>query len=124
MNRVIKFRALTATTRRTFVYGFFAESGGRSIIFNADGEYDVDPETVGEFIGRYDRNVKEIYENDIIDTPRDKSLLVGWNEKYVSFCLDKKGWVYNHFFGESVEPENCEIVGNIHANPELIEVSK
>ena len=120
--REIKFRAITCTSG-TLVYGHFAKIGGRSLIFNADGKYDVNPETVGQFTGRHDRNAEEIYENDIIDAPNDKSLLISWNEKYVSFCLDKNGWMYSHWFSESVEPENCEIVGNIHANPELVEAN-
>lgn len=27
--------------------------------------------------------------------------------------LYKQGWLFSHFFGESVDPEQCEVVGNI-----------
>ena len=33
-----------------------------------------------------------------------------------------KGWMYNHFFGEDVEPEDVEAIGNIFDNAELLEV--
>lgn len=26
---------------------------------------------------------------------------------------NKKGWMYDHFFGESQDPEECEVIGNI-----------
>ena len=73
-----------------------------------------------QFTGLTDRNNDEIYEGDIINTPSDKLLVVKWCNKYASFCLDKKGWIHNHWFGEAVEPENCEIVGNIYENPDII----
>ena len=133
MNREIKHRGINIDDG-IWEYGFLVKRGDRCFIFtgelNTTGLYptwdwtEVFPETVGQFTGRHDRNVKGIYENDIINTPNDKSLLVNWNEKYVSFCLNKKGWMFPHWFGEAVEPENCEIIGNIHANPELMEVGK
>lgn len=40
-------------------------------------------------------------------------------EKYASWTLTRKGWMYNHFFGEAQDPEECVIIGNIFDNPEL-----
>ena len=57
MGREIKFRAITAITLKKFVYGYYAKIGGRSIIFSTDGEYDVDPETVGQFTGLSDHGI-------------------------------------------------------------------
>ena len=121
--RKIKFRAMTCTSG-TLVYGHFAKIGGRSIIFNAEGEYDVNPETVGQFARKHDMNGDEIYDGDRIKTPTGEILTICWSDRYSSFCLDKCGWVHLHWFGETVESENCEIVGNIHANPELMEAGK
>jgi hypothetical protein len=118
-----KYRALTVVSRK-FVYGYFAEIDGRSLIFNTDGKYDVDPETVGQFIRLHDKDGTEIYDGDRIDTPNDKWLVVGWNAKYASFCLNKKGWMFPHWFGEAVEPENCKVVGNIYKNPKMADISK
>lgn len=42
-----------------------------------------------------------------------------WNKKYASWALERKGWVYDHFFGEAEDPEDCIVVGNIFDNPQL-----
>jgi hypothetical protein len=75
---------------------------------------------VMQFTGLHDKNDKEIYEGDIIDDGLDKPVLVWWNVKFASFCLRKDGWAFSHFFGDSCDPKNCEVIGNIHENPELI----
>ena len=75
-----------------------------------------------QFIGLADKNGKEIYDGDIITTQNDGVLLVNWNEKYASFCLDKEGWLYSHWFGESCNPSECMVIGNIYENPELLEL--
>lgn len=38
---------------------------------------------------------------------------------YASWTLTRKGWVYDHFFGEAEDPEDCIVVGNIFDNPQL-----
>lgn len=35
------------------------------------------------------------------------------------WALERKGWVYDHFFGEAEDPEDCIVVGNIFDNPQL-----
>jgi hypothetical protein len=65
-------------------------------------------------------NGKEIYEGDILNSKEGSPLLVSWNKRFASFCLDKKGWLHSHWFGESTDPEDCEVIGNIYETPELI----
>ena len=47
-------------------------------------------------------------------------MLIGWSKKFASFVIDKQGWAYSHYFGEAVNPEKVEVIGNKHENPELI----
>jgi uncharacterized phage protein (TIGR01671 family) len=73
-----------------------------------------------QFIGLEDKNKRGIYRNDLFKDSTGVSL-VGWNSKFASFCLQRNGWMFDHFFGEAVDPEDGEVVGNIHENPELLE---
>lgn len=115
-------------------YGHFVKhsDSSRCFIFSGelvtDGIYptwdrvEVIPKTVGQSTGLYDKNGKEIYEGDRIDTPSDKSLTVERNERYASFYLNRCGWMHPHWFGEAVEPNNCEVVGNIYENPKMADI--
>ena len=49
------------------------------------------------------------------------NLVVIWREELASYCITKKGWMYQHFFGEAVDACDCEVIGNIFDNPELLE---
>ena len=85
------------------------------------------PETVGQFTGLTDKNGNKIFEGDIIEAHFDElfpdlatTLIVVWSD-YGWFGRDMEGnvdsleqkWVSDFF----------EIIGNIHDNPELLEVS-
>lgn len=80
-------------------------------------QYEVDPETVCQYIGLTDKNGKKIWENDIVSC--GGKLVVTWKENLASFCLSKKGWMYQHFFGEAVTVD-VEVIGNIFDNQELL----
>jgi len=80
----------------------------------------VDPETVCQFTGLSDKKGKKIFEGDILMVGDDKPMVVGWSDKFASFVLNRDGWMYSHWFGESCDSENCEIIGNIFDDPELL----
>lgn len=89
----------------------------------------LDAEESGQYIlqqytGLKDNNGKEIYEGDIIQTASEDILVVIWNKNFASFCLQKDGWLNDHYFGEAVEPMDCVVIGNIYENPELLEQMK
>jgi uncharacterized phage protein (TIGR01671 family) len=73
-----------------------------------------------QFTGLLDKNGKEIYEADIIKTTTDKLMAITWSERFASFCIERDGWAFQHWFGEAMEANECEIIGNIHESPELL----
>lgn len=74
----------------------------------------VDPETIGMCTGLNDRNGVWIFEGDIIFIPRrGKAYEVKYQlgQFYIGINLPI-----------AYERYNCEVIGNIHDNPELLEV--
>lgn len=82
------------------------------------------PETVCQYAGLTDKNGKKIFEGDIVDV-FDDILKIVWDEIFASFCIvrtdSQNREFYKHFFGEGCEEEDCEVIGNIFDNPELLE---
>lgn len=84
----------------------------------------VDPETVGQFTGLTDKNGKKIFEGDACRFYGDEGYsdyVVFWDDTHSQWAarqidLGAKD-VLDGFFSE-----RCEIIGNIHDNPELLEV--
>ena len=113
---------------------------GHHVTQDSDRPTWVEPKTIGQFTGLYDKNGNEIYEGDILRYPaKDKSQ----EENFVSFevfwhdndCADNHvGWQIDrrHFHGcicgtfdiSTFLPRYTKkmvIIGNIHDNPELLE---
>lgn len=79
----------------------------------------VDPETVGQYTGLTDKNGKKIFEGDIIFDPELKeNHIVMFDEG--GFCTEEMFLQFYLCFDEM----EVEVIGNIHDNPELLEVTK
>ena len=79
---------------------------------NFDSWIEIDEKTLCQCTGLKDKNGQIIWENDIIQC-NGIITAVSWNKKYASLVLTRKRWLFPHFFGESQDPEECEVIGNI-----------
>lgn len=75
--------------------------------------YNVDPESVGQFVGLIDKKGKKIFEGDIV---RLYCGIYGTYEMHISDIRNGFGPI------EEEKIKEIEIIGNIHDNPELWEV--
>lgn len=124
-------------------YGLLSVGREGYEIVNTDGmglffHCPVDPETVGQFTGLKDKNGVEIYEGDVVQQRVEHWKLgdedvSGYIRGVVAIypskgvCI-KNTWLHPDGDEEPIELETpkrlyrrlCEVIGNIHDNPELL----
>lgn len=134
--RKIKFRGKRTDTGE-WVYGnLLQDSGLCFIVKNIEelrekpfNECLVNPDTVGQYTGRNDRNGKDVYEGDIalmdysaFNTGKDGQTyaVVRWIDDRAAFMWDAG----LNYYADMRNADNVGICGNIHDNPELLEDGK
>ena len=120
--RTIKFRGESILTDE-WLYGDLVHSADNKrfgILVNDKDSYDeceVAPETVGQFIGLYDCDGKEIYEGDILDF---NGLTVEVRFVRGVFAFLANGNLDEELCGDCRTDLFAKVIGNIHDNPELL----
>lgn len=101
------------------------------IEFMSDGSYRVNDELVGgvlmEVIGLKDKNRRDIYEGDILNSGDDEIIVQppGWYvcEAFTEYGYENMGGFrkdYQSYNEVSSTIRDCEIIGNVYQNPELV----
>ena len=138
-----RFRGLSIdeNSKCKMQYGYLIVDGEQAFIINevveANEQYitigswcPVDPKTIGQSTGLFDKNGKEIFEGDVVRmrNPRDRRQIGKFQVVRVANSpmlglLDKK--LTTEIFNLYEHIRNYyEIAGNIYENPELLEVKE
>ena len=135
--REILFRGKRIETGE-FAYGFLVKMFGAYHIIDKDDEntaYEVIPETVGQYTGLKDKNGKRIWEGDILHIAKIADGLGGYYQPPLDYHVnvvvkfDLCAWMWETLcedkryisFPDAWCHYECEVIGNITDNPELLE---
>ncbi|EAE5019041.1 TPA_asm: hypothetical protein GZQ63_12645 [Listeria monocytogenes] len=136
--RPIEFRAFSME-HNMYMFGFgvlpveytekeFGYENEIILFTEFNGEIRCIPETVGQFTGLTDKNGKKIFEGDIVEIIEiDAFGNLDWNRLKGKVMFSEGAWLVtdNRSFAIPLwsEINEIEVIGNIHENPELLEVA-
>lgn len=128
MKREIKFRGIRLDNG-DWAVGSYIDTELNDSIYHSIVPYgrlepvvQVDPETVGQFTGIKDKNGREVYENDIVLQQQ-----YGGGKGKMVVRFEKGAFIVGYHQWNCVKTKpmllngRCEVIGNIHDNPELLE---
>ena len=142
--REILFRG-KRTINGDWVYGDFVRGNERKSlrdsIFVYDSEtqsfndYEINPSTLGQYTGLTDKNGKRIFEGDILHIAKNADSLGGYYQPPLDYPVnvvvkwDLCAWMWETLcddkryitFPDAWCHYECEIIGNVHDNHELLE---
>lgn len=130
MTREIKFRGKRIDTGK-WVYGSLLQwkDGDATICANESEnnnvliKHDVNPDTVGQYTGKKDRNGKDVWEGDLLRTPEGDIMVVEWRDaQIITRCVRPHNPRYKNSLTFAY-PVSV-VIGNIYDNPELLEGGK
>ena len=121
--------------------GLLAHIGNAWYISNKAGvatAYEVIPETIGQYTGLKDLLDHKIFEGDIVKSIYRLKQVNGVREREIRSSIEYNvGYAYSEVYGvcqrfrdgsgvallsliQGTEVADCEVIGNIHDNPELL----
>lgn len=134
MTRTILFRGL-AKSNNQWVQGSLSIEFGRTYIrFEWDDDsspsgpgivsVEVHPDSVGQATGLLDKNGKMIFDGSIVSITINKGLpseyTGNWEVYFGTWCYMRKHPIWSSFSFDKAQANQCEIIGNIHDNQELL----
>lgn len=119
-----------------WVYGLLTIMWGQYHIIDLNDEdvaYPIDPSTVGQFTGLTDKNGTKIFEGDIVKFKHGgefaeggiyfRNYAVEFVNTFVTYGLRLRNRSIHFPFKQATAAmHDVEVIGNIHDNPELLEV--
>lgn len=131
--REIKFRGFNRKNNE-WLYGFYLQNRGAHFVCPDEfaigkswDDYEIDPDTLGQFTGLHDKKGNEIYEGDVVriyDSDYEKYSVQQVKFAHGVFGVDnwtKKILTTLSFFMGCDSEYSVEVIGNIHDHPSLLQ---